>query len=272
MHFQRWLTAIVAIPILIYLIGFGQRWIFYSLLYLVSLAGLKEFYSLTTPGLPKFIRFSSYILTLLLFIVIYKGEVLFALIVITLWAIIPMIFFLFNGHPTGAQNTSDIGKAVMGPIYVTLPLAMLLPIDRFYLINYPVKGVWIFFLLAVIFANDTGAFYCGRLLGKHRLYESISPKKTWEGAIGGLFGSIIIAFLFLRILNPHPINLRIIALVLVLSVMGQIGDLSESMLKRNHGVKDSGKILPGHGGILDRIDSLLFSIPVLYLFLVWSMP
>ena len=272
MHLQRWLTGVIAIPILIYLIGFGHRWIFYSLLYLVSLVGLYEFYRLAAPGLSAFIRFSGYLLTLLLFIVIYKGQLLLTLIIISLLSLVPMVSFLFAGNSTDQQNTSDIGKAIMGPIYVGLPLAMLIPIDRFHLIHYPVRGIWIFFLLAVTFASDTGAFYCGRLFGKHKLYETMSPQKTWEGAIGGLLCSIIIALLFLYIFRPYPINLYISAFVLVLSAIGQIGDLAESMLKRNHGVKDSGRILPGHGGILDRIDSLLFSIPVLFLFLLWSVP
>ncbi len=271
MHFQRWLTGIVAIPILIYLIGFGPRWIFYSLLFLISLAGLYEFYKLVSPGLSKYAQFLIYLITLLLFIVIYQRQLLSALVVIPLFIIVPMIFFLFNVNTNDGKNSSDMGKLVMGPIYVCLPLAMLLPIDRFHLIQYPVKGIWIFFLLAVTFANDTGAFYCGRFLGKHKLYESISPNKTWEGAIGGLICSIFMGLLFLFFLRLYPIGPSIIALILGLAIMGQVGDLSESMLKRNHGIKDSGTILPGHGGILDRIDSILFSIPVLYFFLNWSM-
>jgi len=126
---------------------------------------------------------------------------------------------------------------------------------------------WIFFLLAVIFASDTGAFYCGKLLGKHKLYEAVSPKKTWEGAIGGVIVSVIAASIFLRLIALHPLDLSIGILVIALSAAGQIGDLSQSMLKRTHGVKDSGHILPGHGGILDRIDGLLFAIPVLFVYL-----
>jgi phosphatidate cytidylyltransferase len=131
--------------------------------------------------------------------------------------------------------------------------------------------IWIFFLLSVIFASDTGAFYFGKFLGKHKLYAAISPNKTWEGAVGGLLSSIIVALLFLRILKFHQFSLTIVILALALSIAGQTGDLAESMLKRNHGIKDSGKILPGHGGILDRIDGLLFSIPILYVFLTWAL-
>jgi phosphatidate cytidylyltransferase len=135
----------------------------------------------------------------------------------------------------------------------------------------PNGKLWIFFLLVVSFVNDTGAFYFGRLFGKHKLYEAISPGKTWEGGVGGLLCSVIAALWFLQILRLHPINISIVVLVVFLSIASQIGDLAESMLKRSHGLKDSGRILPGHGGLLDRIDGLLFCIPVLYLFLNWSM-
>jgi phosphatidate cytidylyltransferase len=190
-------------------------------------------------------------------------QILLAPFIFTLWAFIPMAFYMFT-HPTpNQQRTSDIGKAVLGPVYVGVPLSMLLHIDRY----YPDGNTWIFFLLAVIFAGDTGAFYFGKFFGKHKLFEAVSPGKTWEGAIGGLLASLVAAILFLHVFSFHRVSVGIIAVVLCMSVTGQIGDLAESMLKRNHGVKDSGNILPGHGGILDRIDGLLFSIPVLYAYL-----
>jgi phosphatidate cytidylyltransferase len=95
----------------------------------------------------------------------------------------------------------------------------------------------------------------------------VSPGKTWEGAIGGVLAGFITAFLFLRISGHSEVGFSMFVLVLCMSIAGQLGDLGESMLKRNHGVKDSGHILPGHGGLLDRIDALLFSIPILYIYL-----
>ena len=270
-HLKRWLTGIIAIPILIYLIGFSPRWIFYGIIYLFSLAGLIEFYKLTSPDLSPLIKLVNYLLILVFFILIYMGQLLAALLIIVLLTLLPMICLLFLDPIAGDRNSSNIGKAVMGPIYVALPLAMIIPIDRLYLLNHSIRGIWVFFLLAVTFANDTGAFYCGKLFGKHKLYESVSPNKTWEGSIGGLIFALIIAALFSRFLGPHPINPALFALPLAMSIAGQIGDLAESMLKRNHEVKDSGGILPGHGGVLDRIDSLLFSIPVLYLYLVFNL-
>jgi phosphatidate cytidylyltransferase len=262
MHLKRWLTGIIALPVLIYLIGFGQRWIFYVLIYLVSLAGLFEFHKMMGPGLPVSVKCFGYLLSFALFLFIYEGDIYYLVGFIPILAFVPMTLFLFSANSTRHRSARDIGKALLGPVYICLPLSMLIMIDR-----YPQGNMWIFFLLAVIFASDTGAFYCGRLFGKHKLYEAISPGKTWEGAIGGVLSSVFVALWFLHLLRLHRIDPGILFIVIALSAVGQIGDLSESMLKRSCGVKDSSRILPGHGGILDRIDGLLFAIPVFYMYL-----
>ena len=262
MHLKRWLTGIIALPILIFLIGPGPRWLFYLCLYSVSILGLLEFYNIATPEQPKFVKWAGFALVFMLFIAIFMRQILLALAAILLWAYVPMTFFMLTLRSPDAKWTSQIGYCVLGPIYVALPLSMLVMIDIF-----PGGNMWIFFLLAVAFANDTGAFYFGRLFGRHKLYPLISPNKTWEGAIGGLLSSLIVSLLFLRATAFQPVGAGILILVVCMSVAGQVGDLAESMLKRNHGIKDSGGILPGHGGILDRIDGILFSIPVLYLYL-----
>ena len=267
MLIKRWLTSIIAVPILIYIIGFGHPLLFYALLLSASLVGLFEFYNMTCSNLPRFIRWAGYLFTFLLFAAIYVGAHLVIPVILAFSAFVPMTFIMLTQPVPNRKNTVDIGKAVLGPIYVGLPLAMLLHIGR----HYPGKGnIWIFFLLVVVFANDTGAFYLGKLFGRHKLYEAMSPGKTWEGAIGGGLCSVLAAFWFLHIIPLHPLDLSILGLVFFISIVAPIGDLAESMLKRAHSVKDSGKILPGHGGILDRIDGLLFSIPGLYLFLNWS--
>jgi phosphatidate cytidylyltransferase len=264
MHLRRWITALVGLSLLFFLVGPGPRWLLHSFILFLAIAGLIEFYRLTAPRIPNFVRILSYLVTSSLFIAFYLRQINLAPFIILMWTFFPLIFYLFS-HPTpDRQWTDDIGKTALGPIYIGLPLSMLVCIDF-----YP-KGdgkMWIFFLLVVIFASDTGAYYAGRYLGKHKLYEAISPNKTWEGAIGGLLLSLILSNLFLRIFPFQPLNAGIIILVFVLAITGQIGDLVESMLKRNHGAKDSGGILPGHGGILDRIDGLLFAIPVLYVYL-----
>jgi phosphatidate cytidylyltransferase len=263
MHIKRWLTGIVALPVLIFLIGPGPRWLFYALLCCASLTGLTEFYRMAGTATRRSIRRITYLMTFLLFAVIYQRQVLLLPAIIVSWALVPMALQMLAGPEPDEHGMTQIAQAVFGPAYVSLPLAMLMHIDIF----YPHGNLWIFFLLTVVFAGDTGAFYIGKLFGKHKLYAKMSPGKTWEGAVGGLIGSLIAGMLFLQIVGQSTVGWRTILLALSVSIAGQIGDLAESMLKRAHRVKDSGNILPGHGGLLDRIDGLLFAAPILYIFL-----
>ncbi len=129
-------------------------------------------------------------------------------------------------------------------------------------------AAWLFVTLAVAFGSDTVAYFFGRAWGKHKLYPAVSPKKTWEGSLGGLVGGVLATCGFgsLWLLPDLPLT-HAIPLGILGSMAGQIGDLVESMCKRGYGVKDSGNLLPGHGGMLDRIDGLLFVAPVIYLYL-----
>ncbi len=130
---------------------------------------------------------------------------------------------------------------------------------------------WVFLVLFVTWVSDTTAFLVGRGLGRHKLAPAISPGKTWEGTIGGICGGIAVSTLFF---TPTPLQLPLtsgqaILLGAITSILGQVGDLVESLLKRNLGVKDSGNLMPGHGGILDRIDSLILAGIVVYYYAVW---
>jgi len=132
---------------------------------------------------------------------------------------------------------------------------------------------WVFLALFATFGSDTAAFFAGRALGRHKLSPHISPQKTWEGAIAGLLGAIVISLLFTI---PTPLSLPLsygqaILLGLLVSIFGQLGDLAESLLKRSMGVKDSGRLVPGHGGFLDRMDSIVFASIVVYYYVVWAM-
>ncbi len=127
---------------------------------------------------------------------------------------------------------------------------------------------WVLFALFATFASDTAAYFVGRAWGKHRLAPGISPGKTWEGACGGILAAVVIGAL-LTLLPDLPIGYaQAIPLAAAVSVFGQLGDLVESLFKRNMGVKDSGKVLPGHGGFLDRMDSVLFAGVVVYYYVV----
>ena len=125
----------------------------------------------------------------------------------------------------------------------------------------------VFLAMFTTFASDTCAFFVGGAWGKHALAPSISSGKTWEGAVGGLLSSIVVA-LILGVIFKLPFSYWLIALLgFIISIFAQLGDLAESLLKRNTGVKDAGKLMPGHGGILDRIDSLIFTGVIVYYFL-----
>lgn len=276
MHLKRWLTGIIAVPILIWLIGpeywwdwlgvyAPPRWAFYTLVYLASLAALMEFYKITAPELPRSLQICIHTLALMVFYLFYKGNLFLVLGVFPFFAFFPALFFMLTFGRSTNGVPGDLGSVVMGPVYITFPLALLLWIDR-----APSGNLWILFMLAVVFASDTGAFYFGKLFGSHKMYKAVSPGKTWEGAAGGLVSSVIASFVFSRLVHLNHSDLSIVILAVCLSLAEQCGDLAESMLKRSHGVKDSGGILPGHGGMLDRIDGLLFAVPIIYGFLWFS--
>ena len=134
------------------------------------------------------------------------------------------------------------------------------------------KG-WVYLAVFSTFANDTGAFFVGRAWGKHKLASAISPSKTWEGALGGFLSAnagAIIVFLILKLFSPLPLGYwQVILLGCLISLFAQLGDLVESLYKRTMGVKESGNLLPGHGGILDRFDSLIFVGVMVYYYVRW---
>ena len=139
--------------------------------------------------------------------------------------------------------------------------------------DLPNGAAWLFVTLGIAFFSDTVAYFFGRFFGRHKLYPAVSPKKTWEGSFGGLVGGVSIAVGFgsLWLIPEMPIG-HAVALGVLGSACGQIGDLVESMIKRGFGVKDSGTLLPGHGGMLDRVDALLFVAPVVYFYVRLVLP
>jgi phosphatidate cytidylyltransferase len=139
----------------------------------------------------------------------------------------------------------------------------------------PLRGLeggrdWVFIAIFATFAADTAAFFTGRAIGRHPLATAISPGKTWEGAAGGFLGaiaaSLILAAILPGILIPYW---QIVLLGALIGIFAQLGDLAESMLKRSVGLKDAGKLIPGHGGLLDRLDSILFTVVVVYYYVIW---
>jgi len=261
-HAKRILTVVIGVPLLIAVICFSPAWVFTIVILFAALLSLNEFYSMTSPDATQLIVFVNYLSTAGLFCsLLVKG--LFYIAIIPLFIILPLALFMAR-YRMRPPTIDEIGRILMGPFYICLPLMLLVVI-----FGIPRGQWWVLFILSVIFSGDTGSFYVGRSWGKHKL-SRISPGKTWEGTIGGLLSNIAAAVIFRYLFFPSLSIISVVVLAIGLGISGQIGDLAESMLKRISKVKDSGRVLPGHGGMLDRIDSLLFSIPILYLYLNYA--
>lgn len=181
--------------------------------------------------------------------------------IFTFFCIFFFIFEIFLGRLF--LEKSNILATIRGSIYTGWFLSYLILIRNF------TTSRLTFFLIATVWANDTAAYLIGTFIGRgqHQLAPFISPKKTWEGALGGFLGAVATAYLFGGIFQIPFIHTLILALII--SATAQIGDLVESFLKRKAGVKNSSEILPGHGGILDRLDSFILSAPIFYYYCLW---
>lgn len=177
---------------------------------------------------------------------------------LTLLIILFAIIFLFTFKDL-KHASSDLSLLFMGFLYVPLLLAHLQMIR-----GLPYGQQWIFLLMTIVMAGDTGAFYVGTSFGRRKLYPVVSPNKSIEGAIGGLAGSVIGAIIAKYTFFPQLTLVDSMVTAFSLGILGQLGDLFESFLKRSFGVKDSGTIFPGHGGVLDRLDSILFAAPAAF--------
>ncbi len=189
-----------------------------------------------------------------------------------LW--LTLLIFFINYFVTGPSPFINLAISVFAIAYLTIPLATL--INIVYLPQDSVQDGrwWLIYLIVVTKMTDTGAFFFGKKFGKHKLAPYISPGKTWEGAIGGFITAIASSFLLYLILQliyeKLPIDLSLtlcLTLSGILSIVAQFGDLAESLLKRDVGVKDSNPIVPGLGGMLDVVDSLVFTAPLMYIYL-----
>ncbi len=159
------------------------------------------------------------------------------------------------------QSAGETGLIFLGFLYLPLLMSYLVLLRN---MEHGVK--WIFLLLIIVMSGDTAAFYVGSSIGKKKLYPIVSPNKSVEGMIGGLFGSVVGALLAGATFFPELTFGGAVAAAILVGFLGQLGDLFESLLKRSFGVKDSGNLFPGHGGMLDRLDSVLFASPTLYLY------
>ncbi len=175
------------------------------------------------------------------------------------------VCFILSQYTKLTDSYSFLSRLVFGIVYVGFLLAHLL-----LLWHLPEGNLWLIILAAVTAGSDSGAYYCGKKFGKNKLCRHVSPNKTIEGAVGGLLCSIVIAILFAWLLLDSVNWAVLIPMVILLTGVGIMGDLCESVIKRGTNTKDSGRILLGHGGILDRIDSMILTAPLLYYLLIFS--
>ena len=239
-----------------------NQWTFAGLFLLISVAGILEFYSLTEHGnlkpqklLGSFLGIAIFSLTFLSFSGIISSKYLLGIVPLS---VIVFIVELYRKHENPLGN---IATTLLGPLYVVLPFALLGGIALSNPQSYSPYIILGFFIL--IWCYDSGAYLFGITLGKNRLFERISPKKSWEGFIGG----VLVAFGIAYLLSGYYTGITLLDWLVVAAivvVVGTYGDLVESMIKRQLGIKDSGSILPGHGGILDRFDAVLLAAPLVY--------
>jgi phosphatidate cytidylyltransferase len=264
---KRILTAIVALPILLYTVWSHSPYFFVALTAIAIVLALAEFYSLSVKVGCKPVSFAGYIAGLVVsasFVFDRPSLAVAALAALTIAALTAAML-----HPDDMkQSLVSASVTVFGVIYVALLAGCLIGVrmiadaPRVGTPHIAAKLLTTFF--AIVMMTDTGAYYTGRSIGRHKLAPLISPAKTVEGAIGGFVMAVVTGVLCKLVFFHEIPTTHALALGAVIGTIGQIGDLAESMLKRAAAVKDSGAILPGHGGMLDRVDSLLFCAPVLY--------
>ncbi|MDR2026350.1 MAG: phosphatidate cytidylyltransferase [Prevotellaceae bacterium] len=240
---------------------FGYGFIFLF----VIVAGLHEFYNLLLPKLSLSRKISGYMTAIMLFALFYLKGYGLPVSGNCFWILTVPVAGIFIAELYARSQTpfSNISGILTGVIYVALPFSLTTELTM-HEGNYDYR---IFLALFIyLWSNDVGAYCFGMIFGrggKHKLFERISPKKSWEGFFGGIVTSLLAAFILSSVWDDRYVFDRIhwFVLALTVSLSGTFGDLVESMLKRSAGVKDSGKIMPGHGGILDRFDSALFAFP-----------
>ncbi len=257
-HMKRWLTGVIAVPILFGIIAFGGEILFSILIILASLMGMQEYNRMSFRQGFVMEKMETLIIALFILLSAFFGNLRLLWTGLTFSVMVVLMLNLLRARRAGLDMT-PAARVVLGILYVPLLMA------HFILIRHTPSGVlWIFFILVLAFFGDIAAFYIGRRFGKRKLLAEVSPGKTVEGTLGLIAGSIAGCLLFRFFFLPEIPAVHAVLLGLVGSIAGQLGDLCESALKRGAGVKDSGTLLPGHGGILDRLDCLMFIAPFVY--------
>ena len=254
-HLKRILTALALVPVLAFVVFANNRFLLSAFFLLISILAMLEYYSFFWKDKEKIVfKFSSALLAGIMFSLAIFKDPNFLLLgsLLAFWSSLLLYLYLFGKDPE-SNSWVDTQIQLSGLIYIPFALQLI--------IFLPPKAI-ILVLLATA-GSDIGAFYTGKYLGKKKVWPAVSPKKTWMGCFGGFVACILVSLAWgvpLSSLNWW----HWLWIALIINLAAQIGDFFQSALKRHCCIKDSGKLLPGHGGILDRIDSLLLSLPVYF--------
>lgn len=260
----RLLTAVVVVPVLLWLLFWAPKIGFSILVFAATAVGASELFAMTLPGrrVLQGLGIASSLALCAAFV--YTPSELAIVTVLLCVLVGGMLGGLFSPEPVESSG-GRMAWLVAGPIYIGGSLAAIALLHQ-----REHGGAWVVLAMMLAWFGDTFAYFAGRAFGKHKLYPTVSPKKTIEGSAGGLAGSVAGAVLAHFWYLPELPLLGGIALAVVAGALGQAGDLIESLVKRSTGVKDSGWIVPGHGGLLDRIDALMMTSVATWLFAAWS--
>jgi len=251
---KRTISALIGAPLFLGLIYLGGQYTAFLVVVLTLLA-LREFRQIGEQmGIRAWSKLTT-LVTVVWLISLLSGGAEWMLTVLVFWLLIGL------GRLALTYPRTSLSEASFNLLAVLYSVVLL---SHLYLLRQLPNGIeWTFLTISLVWATDMGAYLIGSQFGSHLLAPQVSPKKTVEGALGGLLFSIAVALVFWRIVGGAP-WITYIILAVIIGISAQIGDLFESALKRSAGVKDSGKLIPGHGGILDRFDSLIFALPLVY--------
>ena len=251
---KRVLTALALIPIVVWVVVFADHWIFLAVLATVACLCYREYDTIAGGfgfGKPGVIGYGAGLCVL-----VWWDMPWLLLVGLTMVAMI-----LVMRAKDLATSLPRAALLVMGVVYVFGCWKCARPLRE-------ISPHWLMYGLALNWIGDTGAYFIGRPFGKHKLAPRVSPKKSWEGAVASVIFSVGFGVAYLMYFLPHVPLPVAIGLTAAANIAGQVGDLAESAMKRGANLKDSGGILPGHGGFLDRVDSTLFALPVIYCWLL----
>ena len=281
---NRIITAAVALPVIIASIIYPPlEPLFVAVVVAAIAVALYEFWFLARRVGAKPDVVVGYAATAAMLVVFFFKWLDLLLVVVPLFVVAALAAEMLRGAPFDKMILS-VGATVLGVLYVAFLGGHLIAVRTGFALPVATPEAFIVshrfvskslsthllsFFLLVLMGSDTGAYYTGRALGRHKLAPSVSPGKTWEGAVGGMAASLLLAALAHYWFFPELPLRAALPLAAVMNVLGVVGDLTESALKRGAKAKDAAQILPGHGGLLDRLDSLLFNAPVIYYFALY---